>query len=150
MTSETQSVIFGIDYRLAPEHGFPVSQNDSYQALDHIIANADKYGIDITRIALWGASAGGNLAASVALRDAQEHNPTRIRHVSLVVPALCPPSLAPAVLSVSSASYPHFTSQSNPLVLTGAQELWGTSAAACDAETRASYNQHWANILEFM
>ena len=126
MANETQSVMFGVDYRLAPEHVFPVPHDDSYEALNHVIANADKYGIDTMRIALWGASAGGNLAAGVALRDAHEHDQTRICHVSLVAPPLCPPSLAPAVLSVPSASYPHFTSQGNPLVLTNAQELWGT------------------------
>lgn len=126
MASETRSVVFGVDYRLAPEHRFPVPHNDSYEALNYIVANAQKYGIDITRIALWGASAGGNLAAGVALRDAQEHSPTRIRHASLVVPALCPPSLAPAILSVPSASFPHLTSGSNALTLTDVEKLWGT------------------------
>lgn len=130
MASETQSVIVGVDYRLAPEHPFPVPHDDSYEAMNHVVVNASRYGIDITRIALWGASAGGNLAAGVALRDAHEHNPTRICHVTLVAPALCPPSLAPAGLSVPSASYPHFTlqSKSNPFILTGAEELWGMLA----------------------
>ena len=130
MASETRSVVFGVDYRLAPEYPFPVPHNDSYEALNYVVANAQKYGIITTRIALWGGSAGGNLAAAVALRDAQEHNPTRIRHASLVVPALCPPPLAPASLSVPSASYPHFTSKSNALGLNGVEKLWGTSTSA--------------------
>lgn len=125
LARETQSVVFGVDYRLAPEYRFPVPHNDSYEALNYVVVNAQKYRIDVTRIALWGASAGGNLAAGVALRDAQEHNPMRIRHVSLVVPALCPPSRVPAILSVPSASYPHFMSQSNALALTGVERLWG-------------------------
>lgn len=126
MASETRSVIIGVDYRLAPEHVFPAPHNDSYEALNHVVANAERYVIDASRIVLWGASAGGNLAAGVALRDAQEHSPTRIRHVSLIAPALCPPSLAPAVLLVASASYPHFTSQSKALALTGVEKLWST------------------------
>lgn len=127
MASETQSVVVGVDYRLAPEHPFPVPHDDSYEALNHVIANASKYGINIKRIGLWGCSAGGNLVAGIALRDAREHNPTRICHASLLVPALCPPSLAPAVLSVPSASYPHFAPQSkvNPFILSKAEETWG-------------------------
>ena len=65
--------------------------------------------IDTKRVGLWGCSAGGNLAASVALRDSAEHTSARIRHVDLVVPVTCHPSLYPDALESSSASMKRLT-----------------------------------------
>ncbi|KAJ4531508.1 hypothetical protein HRR80_009470 [Exophiala dermatitidis] len=87
--SELRAVVFGVDYRLAPEHNILTIHEDAYQALEWVIKNAEKYSIDSGRIALWGCSAGGHLAATVAMRDAKEHNPSRLSQVNLVVPALC-------------------------------------------------------------
>lgn len=49
------------------------------------------YRIDPTCVGLWGCSAGAHLGATVLLRDAKEHNHSRIRQASLVVPAVCHP-----------------------------------------------------------
>lgn len=64
--------MFDVDYSLAPEYRYPAAFDDCYNALGHIWSNADKYGIDKKKIAIGGASAGGNLAATVALRDRDE------------------------------------------------------------------------------
>jgi len=59
--------VLSIDYRMAPEHPFPAAFDDAVAAFDHVVAQADSFGIDTTRIALGGDSAGGNLTAAVAL-----------------------------------------------------------------------------------
>jgi len=64
--------VMSLDYRLAPEHTFPTSHNDALDALQWLVANAASLGLDTTRIAIGGDSAGGTLTAATAIaaRDA--------------------------------------------------------------------------------
>lgn len=55
------------EYRLAPEDPFPAAHDDAMQVLGWLVARADELGIDPGRIVVAGASAGGGLAAGVAL-----------------------------------------------------------------------------------
>jgi acetyl esterase len=72
LTNAVDAVVFSIDYRMAPEHPFPAPMDDAFAALKWIHANATDLGIDPSRVAVAGDSAGGNLAAVVGqlARDA--------------------------------------------------------------------------------
>lgn len=59
--------VIDVDYRMSPEHKFPTPVGDCYAALSWVVSNAVALGIDAGRIAIGGGSAGGNLAAAVAL-----------------------------------------------------------------------------------
>lgn len=74
MCSEVGCVIVSTDYRLAPENPFPAAMEDCYAVLRWMIGASDSLGIDASRVAIGGGSAGGGLAAGLALyaRDRAE------------------------------------------------------------------------------
>ena len=65
-------MVVSLDYRLAPQHQFPVAHNDAWDALQLLATHAASLGADARRIAVGGDSAGGTLAAACAIeaRDA--------------------------------------------------------------------------------
>lgn len=79
--------VLSVDYRLAPETPFPGAHNDCYAALAWLFANAGRLGVDAAYIAILGDSAGGNIAAGVALRNRDEKM-LPLRGQLLVYPAL--------------------------------------------------------------
>ena len=64
--------IFSVEYRLAPEHRFPIPLDDCDKSMDWLIENADQFEIDINKIAVGGDSAGGNLAACLCIKRIEE------------------------------------------------------------------------------
>lgn len=80
-------VVFAVDYRLAPEHPFPTAIEDAYAALCWVTAHAAELGIDAGSVSIGGTSAGGNLAAAVAIKARDLCGP-RLVFQLLEVPAL--------------------------------------------------------------
>ncbi|WP_055476476.1 alpha/beta hydrolase [Gordonia sp. HS-NH1] len=64
--------VASVEYRLAPETPFPGPLNDCYSALTYVHAHATDLGVDTSRIAVGGQSAGGGLAAGTVLRARDE------------------------------------------------------------------------------
>jgi acetyl esterase len=67
--------VFSVDYRLAPEHPFPAAVDDCFFATKYLSERAEEFKIDPTRVAVGGDSAGGNLAAVVALMARDQAGP---------------------------------------------------------------------------
>ena len=66
VAAELGAFVVSVDYRLAPEHPFPVPLEDAYTGLRWLSEHASELGVDPARLAVGGDSAGGGLAASLA------------------------------------------------------------------------------------
>lgn len=88
LANESECVVISVDYRLAPEHPFPAAVDDCWEALQWVTEHAPNLGIQPQTIAVGGDSAGGNLAAVVALitRETHPHLAPNICHQVLLYP----------------------------------------------------------------
>ena len=85
MAEQAEAVVVSVDYRQAPEYKFPTAHNDSYAAYLWVLKNAASIKGDTSRVAVFGESAGGNLAASVSMMARDKGAPLPVYQV-LVYP----------------------------------------------------------------
>lgn len=79
------AVVVAVEYRKAPENKFPAAHDDAFAAYLWVLGNAASIGGDPRNVAVAGESAGGNLAAHVAIR-ARDENKQHPKHMLLVYP----------------------------------------------------------------
>ena len=87
LADEGQLIVISVDYRLAPEHKFPAAVDDAIASTKWIAENSRRLGIDASRLMVGGDSAGGNLAAVVAI-SARDGNGPAIAGQVLIYPAI--------------------------------------------------------------
>jgi acetyl esterase len=75
LCNAARCAVVAVDYRLAPEHRFPAALDDALAALRHVAQHATRLGIDASRLAAGGDSAGGNLVAVAALTFRDQGGP---------------------------------------------------------------------------
>ncbi|WP_342643645.1 alpha/beta hydrolase [Rhodoligotrophos ferricapiens] len=82
-TYETGATVISVDYRLTPEHVWPAAFDDCYGVLLWLAENGRELGIDPSRVALAGDSAGGRLTAGLSLK-ARDEGPVRIAAQAII------------------------------------------------------------------
>ncbi|XP_053396829.1 arylacetamide deacetylase-like [Mercenaria mercenaria] len=88
VVEETGSVLVSVNYRLAPEHLYPIPLEDCLTATRYFLRHARDYGVDENLVGIKGDSAGGNLAMAVALKLSKEKDLPSLKFMSLDYPAL--------------------------------------------------------------
>jgi acetyl esterase len=102
LASVSNATVVSVDYRLAPENPAPAQFDDAYSATEWVAENADRLGVDGSRLAVVGDSAGGSLAAAVALA-ARDHDGPAIYCQVLLYPGLDRDMAAPAIVGLADA-----------------------------------------------
>ncbi len=87
LANSTGCVVVAVNYQKAPEHPFPVPFDDCWASLLWTVEHADELDVDSTRLGLVGDSAGGNLAAAIALHARDRGGPS-IAFQGLIYPAV--------------------------------------------------------------
>lgn len=76
LSEAVNAVLVSVDYRLAPEHPHPAQVQDCYAALVWMAEHAEELGFDPTRLAVYGASAGGGLTVATSLMARDRGGPS--------------------------------------------------------------------------
>jgi acetyl esterase/lipase len=93
-------VAVSVDYRLAPEYPFPAPVEDCYAGLKWLFAHADEFGVEPSRIAIGGASAGGGLTAGLALL-ARDRREVQVAFQLLIYPMIDDRNATPASYAIT-------------------------------------------------
>ena len=126
LANGTDAVVVSVDYRLAPETKFPGPVDDCLAATRWVAANAAELGVDPTRLAVAGDSAGGNLTAAVALRARDDGGPPLV-YQAMIYPVVDS--------SASRHDYPSKTENATGYFLTtDSMEWYRTQYLRTDAD----------------
>lgn len=88
MCSATGVQIFAVEYRISPEAPYPLALEDAWAGLIHLSTKSLRFGIDPARVAVMGDSAGGGLAACLALKARDESLSPPLAKQILIYPML--------------------------------------------------------------
>lgn len=123
LAARTGCIVALVDYRLAPEHRYPTAADDCYLALEWMVAHLKEHAMALPVIVA-GDSAGGNLAAVVALRARDRNGP--------------PIALQILVYPVTDANFANasYSDPANQLMLTRDAMVWFWDHYAPDAASR--------------
>ena len=100
LASASAATVVAVDYRLAPESPPPAQFDDGYAATEWVSRSAEELGVDTSRLAVIGDSAGGSLAAAVALA-ARDRGGPRICAQVLLYPGLDRDMSAPSIRALA-------------------------------------------------
>jgi acetyl esterase len=112
LAAEGQLIVISVDYRLAPEHKFPAAVDDAITATKWVAINARQLGVDAERLTVGGDSAGGNLAAVVAISSRDGNGPAIAGQV-LIYPA-----------TESAMTHPSHSEPETSILLTHSVTRW--------------------------
>ena len=104
LADDSGAAVLSIDYRLAPEARYPAAADDCYDATCWARDHAADLGVDGTRLAVAGDSAGGNLAAAVSLMARDRAGPA-LRHQLLIYPVTDADFSTPSYAANGSGAY---------------------------------------------
>lgn len=102
LAAQSNATVMSVDYRLAPEFPAPAQFDDAYAATEWVAGHAEQMGVDVTRMAVVGDSAGGSLAAAVALAARDRGGPTIVCQV-LLYPGLDRDMTAESMVALGDA-----------------------------------------------
>jgi acetyl esterase len=94
LARDTGLTVIAVNYQKAPEHPYPTTGDDCWATLQWIIENAEDLAVDPHQVGIVGDSAGGNLAAALAMRARE--NELRLGALALIYPALTRRNTAPS------------------------------------------------------
>lgn len=99
-------ICVSVEYRLAPKHVWPAAHDDCFEAAKYALEHAQEFGADPAGgIVLTGASAGGNLAISTALRMIDEGLGDKVRGIAALVPVTIHPDAVPEEYKARYTAY---------------------------------------------
>ncbi|CAB4757480.1 MAG: alpha/beta hydrolase fold domain-containing protein [Actinobacteria bacterium] len=127
LANAADAVVVFVDYRLAPEAVFPTAVEDCYEGLQWTATNAAELSIDPQRLAVAGDSAGGNLAAVVALMSRDRGGPA-LRYQLLVYPCT----------DMEPSKWPSMSENKNGYFLTTDSMAWFYDQYVPDASDRTN------------
>lgn len=124
LANKAEMIVIQVQYQKAPERPFPIPFDDCYRTLEWLVESAEKLGIDESKIGVGGDSAGGNLAAAVALK-ARDSKLVKLAFQMLIYPC-----------TGNDGSLPSATKYQEGYGLTSKMMRWYEDQYAQDEETR--------------